>query len=174
MGVSYSTTTTPPRRNLNMCWCVDAVRQGEGEEPFLVAVFASEDFKPSSAGGNTGVAPESAEFVVWVCDKLAHSRDETLNWTACGSFVGTKVQNCPVSTRAENVTHVHVPSAVVLVFVVDGRYSCRLWILLISVLIVGVVERNTSRPRSVRHVTPCAEKAATSSACLHALFFNVC
>ncbi|CAN0555676.1 unnamed protein product, partial [Ectocarpus sp. 12 AP-2014] len=62
--------------------------KGEGEEPFLVAVFATEDFKPASVGGGSGVAPESTEFVVWVCDKLAHSRDETLNWTACGSFVG--------------------------------------------------------------------------------------
>ncbi|CAB1103728.1 unnamed protein product [Ectocarpus sp. CCAP 1310/34] len=79
---------------------VEAIK-GEGEEPFLVAVFAPEDFKPASVGGSSGVAPESTEFVVWVCDKLAHSRDETLNWTACGSFVGTKVPN-PASQTAEN------------------------------------------------------------------------
>ena len=87
--------------------CIDAVRQGEGEEPFLVAVFAPEDFKPASAGGGSGVAPESTEFVVWVCDKLAHSRNETLNWTACGSIVGTKVQSCPVSaiSIAESMPH---------------------------------------------------------------------
>ncbi|CAB1103909.1 unnamed protein product [Ectocarpus sp. CCAP 1310/34] len=72
--------------------------KGEGEEPFLVAVFAPEDFKPASVGGSSGVAPESTEFVVWVCDKLAHSRDETLNWTACGSFVGTKVKRTSATT----------------------------------------------------------------------------
>ncbi|CAM9441282.1 unnamed protein product [Ectocarpus fasciculatus] len=72
--------------------------KGEGEEPFLVAVFAPEQFKPASAGGNGGVAPDSTEFVVWVCDKLAHSRDETLNWTACGSFDGTKVKRTSATT----------------------------------------------------------------------------
>ncbi|CAM9111431.1 unnamed protein product [Ectocarpus sp. 4 AP-2014] len=74
--------------------------KGEGEEPFLVAVFAPEDFKPASTGGNTLVAPESAELVVWVCDKLAHSRDESLYWTACGSFIGTKVKRTSATTSA--------------------------------------------------------------------------
>eukprot|EP00903_Cladosiphon_okamuranus_P020246 g18581.t1 len=75
---------------------IEANKGGE-KEAFLVAVFAPEEFSPATKKSGDA-APSSTTFSVWVCDQLAHARGQAANWTACGSFIGTKVKKVSATT----------------------------------------------------------------------------